>query len=63
MRLEPERRDAQVHDLETHRDQLAAVVTSLEGENRRLESLLREVEDSFSYRAATWLKRVSGRRS
>ncbi len=56
-RLEPQRRDDQVSELETLRAELYKNLNALTAENKRLEQLLRDVEQSPTYRLSAWFRR------
>lgn len=62
VRLEPERRDAHVVDVEAHRQQAFEALASLQAENARLNALLQSVEHSTAFRVAAWVRRLAGRR-
>lgn len=61
IRLEPERRDAHIVDVEAHRQQAFEALASLQAENARLGALLRSVERSPAFKLASWARRLLGR--
>jgi hypothetical protein len=61
IRLEPERRDAHIVDVEAHRQQAFVVLAAVEAENARLGALLRSVEQSPAFKLASWMRRLLGR--
>jgi SAM-dependent methyltransferase len=63
VRLEPARRDAQIVEVEAHRQQAFEVLASQQAENARLNALLRSVEASPTFRLTSWARRLLGRRS
>jgi hypothetical protein len=58
VRLEPERRDAHVADVERHRQQAFEVLAHVQAENARLSALLQSVERSHTFRLASWARRL-----
>lgn len=63
VRLEPERRDEHIVDVEAHRQQVVVALASLQTENARLNALLHAVEQSPAFRLASWARRLLGRSS
>jgi hypothetical protein len=61
IRLEPQRRTAQVQEAEQHRAEVLRLLEHAQGEQRRLEALLREVEQSTAYRLSAWARHLLGR--
>lgn len=58
VRLEPERRDAHIVDVEAHRRQAFDALAALQAENERLIALLKSVEQSPGFRLASWARRL-----
>lgn len=61
VRLEPERRDRQLADVDAQRARVTAALDAMTAEARRLEGMLRDVERSPAYRLGRWARRVAGR--
>jgi hypothetical protein len=58
VRLEPERREAHIVDVEAHRQQAFEALASLQTENARLNALLHAVERSPAFRVTAWARRL-----